>query len=97
MDWKDKQRSSPKSFRESYSDGPRLADVYRHFYPEREGAFTYWTYMAGARGRNIGWRLDYFLASRVLLPKIADIEHRHKVLGSDHCPILLQLKKGSLF
>mmetsp|Transcript_5276 Transcript_5276/g.11763 ORF Transcript_5276/g.11763 Transcript_5276/m.11763 type:complete len:363 (+) Transcript_5276:165-1253(+) len=76
--------------------GPRLVDIYRHFYPDRSTAFTYWTYMAGARGRNIGWRIDYFLASKLLLPHVHAVEHRHGVAGSDHCPILLTANRASL-
>lgn len=65
-------------------------DTYRHYYPDREGAYSWWSYRAGARGKNIGWRLDYFCASANLLPQIHNAEILSEVLGSDHCPVVLE-------
>uniref|UniRef100_A0A1B0BT95 DNA-(apurinic or apyrimidinic site) endonuclease n=1 Tax=Glossina palpalis gambiensis TaxID=67801 RepID=A0A1B0BT95_9MUSC len=67
-------------------------DTFRHFYPERKGAYTFWTYMGGARARNVGWRLDYFLVSQRFLKKVVDNCIRSQCMGSDHCPITLFLK-----
>jgi exodeoxyribonuclease-3 len=66
-------------------------DVFRHFYPDAEAAYTWWSYRAGARLKNIGWRIDYFFASRALLPSVTGIEHQTEVLGSDHCPLTVTL------
>lgn len=67
-----------------------FVDVFRHFNPDIPHQYTWWTYRGDCRERNIGWRLDYFFATKGLLPKIKKIEHHHLVLGSDHCPILLE-------
>lgn len=68
-----------------------FVDVYREFYPERV-QYTWWTYRFSARQRNIGWRLDYFLVSEALLPKVGDVVIHDEVEGSDHCPVALVLK-----
>jgi len=67
-------------------------DSFRHFYPDQADAYTFWTYMMGCRAKNVGWRLDYFLVSKRLLPKLADNIVRDQVFGSDHCPITLLLE-----
>lgn len=69
-----------------------FTDSFRFLHPERTDAFTWWSYMAKVRERNIGWRIDYFIVSDYLtkIIKVADI-HPH-VLGSDHCPIILELE-----
>lgn len=66
-----------------------FVDSYRHFYPKKTGAYTFWTYMGSARSKNVGWRLDYFLVSKRLVTAIKDNVIRSEVLGSDHCPIVL--------
>ena len=66
---------------------------FRHFYPKKEGAYTFWTYMMNCRAKNVGWRLDYFLVSSRLTSNIADCIIRDQVFGSDHCPIALLLDK----
>jgi len=71
-----------------------FTDVFRHLYPE-EIAYTYWNYMFNARARNVGWRIDYFLASKDFLPKIADINIRNEFMGSDHCPVEIYLKNSA--
>lgn len=67
-------------------------DTFRHLHPDEEGAYTWWSYMPKIRERNVGWRIDYFLASSRLAPqlKLAGIECN--VMGSDHCPVVLQLE-----
>ncbi|NWI90101.1 APEX1 lyase, partial [Pitta sordida] len=68
-----------------------FVDSFRHLYPEAAGAFTFWTYLGGARARNVGWRLDYFVLSRRLVGGLCDSKIRNQVMGSDHCPITLYL------
>ncbi len=67
-------------------------DTFRHFYPEREDAYSWWSYMAKVRERNIGWRIDYFLVSSRLNTVLIDAGIDHEVIGSDHCPITLILE-----
>ncbi|XP_058981147.1 recombination repair protein 1 isoform X1 [Musca domestica] len=67
-------------------------DTFRHLYPDRKGAYTFWTYMGNARSRNVGWRLDYFLVSERFVKKVVDNCIRSQCMGSDHCPITLFLK-----
>jgi exodeoxyribonuclease-3 len=62
-------------------------DTFRWFYPDREEAYTWWSYRFNARANNTGWRIDYFLVSERLIPKIEDSIIYPEVLGSDHCPI----------
>ena len=66
-------------------------DVYRDRNPEQKGAYSWWSYRPGVREKNIGWRLDYFLVSTGLVPAVSDVVHRPEVLGSDHCPVVLEL------
>jgi len=67
-------------------------DTFRALYPERAGAYSWWSYIGGARGRNVGWRLDYFFVSPDLWPRVADAAIHPDVTGSDHCPVSLTLK-----
>ncbi len=67
-------------------------DTFRHFYPDLTDAYSWWSYRAGARGKNIGWRLDYFCVSKSLIPHVEKSEILSDVLGSDHCPVSLELK-----
>ncbi|XP_030043182.1 DNA repair nuclease/redox regulator APEX1 [Microcaecilia unicolor] len=71
--------------------GEGFVDTFRHLYPDVPYAYTFWTYMMNARGKNVGWRLDYFLLSEALLPKLCDNKIRSKAMGSDHCPITLYM------
>ena len=68
-----------------------FTDTYRYFYPEQEGAYTWWSYMSKVRERNIGWRIDYFITSNRLQPLLQDAAIHADVLGSDHCPIVLEV------
>lgn len=65
-----------------------FADAYRESYPERIG-YTWWTYRMNARARNVGWRLDYYLVSKALMPKVKDVIIHDEIMGSDHCPVTL--------
>jgi len=67
-------------------------DVFRHFYPDKTSAYTYWDMKTRARDRNVGWRIDYFFASAEFIKSIKDITIRNDVYGSDHCPITINIK-----
>ncbi|MBU8572722.1 exodeoxyribonuclease III [Bacillus subtilis] len=66
-----------------------FVDSFRHVYPALEGAYSWWSYRAGARYRNIGWRIDYFVVSERLKEQIEDASISADVMGSDHCPVEL--------
>lgn len=66
-------------------------DTYRQLYPELEGAYTWWSYMPKVRERNVGWRIDYFLASSRLSSQISGAQIDCNIMGSDHCPIVLEI------
>ncbi|MBD2848039.1 exodeoxyribonuclease III [Paenibacillus sp. IB182496] len=66
-------------------------DSFRHLYPERAGVYSWWSYMPKVRERNVGWRIDYFLMSKRLAPALREAEIACEVMGSDHCPVLLEL------
>jgi exodeoxyribonuclease-3 len=68
-----------------------LVDSFRFFHPDKV-KYSWWSYRAGARAKNVGWRLDYFLTSEILVPKIKEAEILNDVMGSDHCPVLLVLE-----
>lgn len=67
-----------------------FVDAFRHLYPD-EVKYSWWSYRAGARARNVGWRIDYFLVSPQLTDKITDVSIHNEIMGSDHCPVSLQL------
>ena len=66
-------------------------DIFRHFYPNKKDAYTYWDQKSRARDRNVGWRIDYFFVSSILVPKIRNADIHPNVFGSDHCPVSLEL------
>lgn len=69
-----------------------FVDSFRSLYPDKEGAYTWWSYMFKARERNAGWRIDYFLVSRNGKDRIQDVIIHNEVMGSDHCPVELEWK-----
>ena len=69
-----------------------FVDTFRHFFPDKTGAYTYWDQFSHARDRNVGWRIDYFFVSEKLLKKIKKAEILSDYYGSDHCPITLELQ-----
>lgn len=71
-----------------------FVDTFRHLHPDQEGAYTWWSYMPKIRERNVGWRIDYFLASTRLAPQLEIAGMECGVMGSDHCPVILQLEEG---
>lgn len=68
-----------------------FVDTFRHFYPTLEGAYSWWSYMGKARANNTGWRIDYFLCSEILRSKLIDAKIYPEILGSDHCPVGLEI------
>lgn len=66
-------------------------DTFRNFTPDPDH-YTWWSYRPGVRERNIGWRIDYFVTNQEFKDRLKAAEHQHKVKGSDHCPVVLQLK-----
>lgn len=68
-----------------------FVDSYRHFYPDKIGVYTWWSYMHQARTRNIGWRIDFFLVSNDLSDKLVSADVYSQQFGSDHCPIEIQI------
>jgi exodeoxyribonuclease-3 len=69
-----------------------FVDTFRHLYPDVTGAYSWWSYMFNARAKNAGWRIDYFVVSSRLAEKIQEAAIHADVMGSDHCPVELQLE-----
>ena len=78
-----------EKFRSLLSAG--FTDTFRRLYPDRTGAYSWWSYMRHARDTNAGWRIDYFLISNRLCDQLADAVIYNEILGSDHCPVGLEL------
>ncbi len=68
-----------------------FVDSFRYKYPDKENSFTWWSYMGNVRERNIGWRIDYFIVSDRIKQNINDAKIHSNILGSDHCPIELDI------
>ncbi len=71
-----------------------FTDSFRYLYPNKEGAYSWWSYRYGARSRNAGWRIDYFIVSERISHLIEDAQILPEITGSDHCPVLLELAHG---
>ena len=69
-----------------------FTDSFRYLYPEKENCYSWWSYMGHAREKNVGWRIDYFIVSNSIQEKIKDSIIHSDVMGSDHCPIELQIE-----
>lgn len=67
-------------------------DTFRHFYPNQEGIYSWWSYRFQARAKNAGWRIDYFITSKSLEDKLVDAKIHTHILGSDHCPVELEIE-----
>ena len=70
-----------------------FTDTFRYFYPDRAGVYSWWSYMPKVRERNIGWRIDYFLASSRLEPHLVGAGIDCHIMGSDHCPVTLEVSE----
>ncbi|MFB5761587.1 exodeoxyribonuclease III [Paenibacillus medicaginis] len=71
-----------------------FTDTFRYFYPDRKEVYSWWSYMPKVRERNIGWRIDYFLVSSRLESQLKDAQIDCHIMGSDHCPVILELNKN---
>lgn len=69
-----------------------FTDTFRYLYPTQENAYTWWSYMANARQKDIGWRIDYFIVSNRIKRNIKDVIIHKDIMGSDHCPVELEIK-----
>lgn len=67
-------------------------DTFRYFYPEAEGEYSWWSYRFKAREKNAGWRIDYFIVSRSLEPRLKSAAIHQEIMGSDHCPVELVIE-----
>lgn len=69
-----------------------FVDTFRYFYPDQEGIYSWWSYRFSARAKNAGWRIDYFCVSESLKDRLVDAKIHTEVLGSDHCPVELDIR-----
>lgn len=69
-----------------------FTDTFRYFYPDKENEYSWWSYFGKARERNTGWRIDYFVTSKDMDDRLVDAGIHQEVLGSDHCPVWLEIK-----
>ena len=72
--------------------GAGFTDSFRYFYPDKEGMYTWWSYMFKSREKNVGWRIDYFVVSDRLQSRLTDAKIYSDVMGSDHCPVGLEIE-----
>lgn len=94
--WKTNQKSAgftPEE-REKFSTllAAGFTDTFRYFYPDAEGIYSWWSYRFNARKNNAGWRIDYFVVSDDLNERLLDTKIHTDIIGSDHCPVELDLK-----
>ena len=72
--------------------GSGFIDTFRHFNPDATGRYSWWSYRFRAREKNVGWRIDYFLVSSRLAPRLKSAEIHDDIMGSDHCPVSLEIE-----
>lgn len=68
-----------------------FTDTFRHFYPDKKDVYSWWSYRTRGRENNVGWRIDYFLVSKALVPSVRKAEILNEIEGSDHCPVTLEI------
>lgn len=69
-----------------------FTDSFRYLYPSKEGCYSWWSYMFGAREKNVGWRIDYFIVSKTIEDKIKESSIYSEIMGSDHCPVGIEIE-----
>ena len=69
-----------------------FVDSFRVLYPDKTDAYSWWSYMGGARAKNVGWRIDYFIVSAKLKDRIKEAKIHSEIFGSDHCPVELDIE-----
>lgn len=74
-----------------YTGEDGFVDSFRHFHPDKKDAYSWWSYRANARVKNVGWRIDYFLVSKALVNSLRKADILNEIMGSDHCPVTLEL------
>ena len=79
-----------KKMTELLDDG--FIDTFRYFYPDKTDIYSWWSYRFSARAKNAGWRIDYFLVSEALKDRLKDVAIHTEVMGSDHCPVELDIE-----
>jgi exodeoxyribonuclease III len=70
-----------------------FVDTYRHLNPDQKDCYTFWSFKFNSRAKDVGWRLDYFVVSKALVPRVTESYIRKHIMGSDHCPVVLHLEK----
>ena len=73
-----------------------FVDSFRYLYPNKTDAYSWWSYMGRAREKNIGWRIDYFIVSNKIADKITEAKIHPEIMGSDHCPVEVDLDLKTL-
>lgn len=68
-----------------------FTDTFRYLYPDKENAYSWWSYMGHAREKNVGWRIDYFIVSKSIEKQIKEAKIYPEIMGSDHCPVGLEI------
>ena len=68
-----------------------FTDSFRYLYPDKKEAYSWWSYMGRAREKNVGWRIDYFIVSKNIENKIKEAKIHSEIMGSDHCPVELEI------
>ena len=68
-----------------------FTDSFRYLYPDKENAYSWWSYMGHARDKNVGWRIDYFIVSKSIENQIKEAKIYPEIMGSDHCPVGLEI------
>ena len=86
-DFSDQERGKIKAL---LADG--FIDTFRYFYPDKTGAYSWWSYRFNARKNNAGWRIDYFIVSEALKDRLVRADILSDIYGSDHCPVLLEIR-----
>ena len=69
-----------------------FTDSFRYLYPDKEDAYSWWSYMGKAREKNVGWRIDYFIVSKNIKERIKEAKIDSEIMGSDHCPVELEIE-----
>lgn len=72
-----------------------FVDTFRAAFPEKTEAYTWWTHWANARARNVGWRIDYWLASREIAGRVTNPRIHAEQMGSDHCPVSIEINTSA--
>jgi exodeoxyribonuclease-3 len=68
-----------------------FVDTFRYLHPDKTDAYTWWSFRGGARQRNVGWRIDYFLVSNSIKDKVKEAGILPEIMGSDHCPVYIEI------